>query len=436
MGKLFSRNVTAEVRQWVPEPPIPPYPVAGYTNSFLDGSGEGSLAIPAVWSCVALISNSVSIMPCFALQDDSNGIAMRMDTQPNLLTKPYPFTTLSEWVHMIMLSLLLRGNAFGIVTRTANGYPVEILLLNPDKVQLRKGPPGSSFITYRVSNDSGAYADYTPYGSGGSNAAMWHVRGMTMPGSASGLSPITYAAMTLGVDLKSRKFADDYFGDTQIPKAVLTTDQPVDQSQAEIIKQRVTSAMTGRKPLVLGQGVQFQALTIKPEESQFLATQMFSIAQVCRFYLVPPEMVGGEAGHSMTYSNREQRSLDFLTYCVQFWLKRLEDSLGLIMPDPVMVQFDTNALLRTDAETTAAVHIQNIAAKVKTPTEVRAEMGMPAMTQEQKDEVNLVPLVTNVIGGSKLGVKVNTSAEAALSPTAANYVDTGKPAVSKMPKDK
>jgi phage portal protein BeeE len=61
---------------------------------------------------------------------------------------------------------------------------------------------------------------------------MWHVRGLTLPGRVVGLSPISYAAAVLGLDLSSRQFASGFFDGGGIPKAVLESDQQVNQEQA------------------------------------------------------------------------------------------------------------------------------------------------------------------------------------------------------------
>jgi len=103
----------------------------------------------------------------------------------------------------------------------------------------------------------------------------------------------------------------------------------------------------------------------------------------------------------MTYANVEQRSLDFLTYAVSFWLKRIEDAFFPLLPEPQYVRFNTSALLRTDAETQAKVDVQLLAGKVKTPTEVRAERDMPPMTDAQKAEADLVPLTITPTGAPK-----------------------------------
>jgi len=106
------------------------------------------------------------------------------------------------------------------------------------------------------------------------------------------------------------------------------------------------------------------------------------------------------------------------------------------LPGKVLVEFNVKNLLRTDAMTAASIRIQEIAAKTRTPTEVREQdLNLPEMTQAQKDEVNMVPLDMNVVGGSKLGVKVNSSFDQVQSPGVANPTNTGTPATPKKGED-
>ncbi len=113
-------------------------------------------------------------------------------------------------------------------------------------------------------------------------------------------------------------------------------------------------------------------------------------------------MVGGpNGGNSMTYKNVEQRNLDFLTYSVQFWLKRFEESLSDVLPDNQIARFDVNPLLRTDIQTAATVDNMRIAGKIMTPDEIRARMNLPALTAEQKKILDLVPIIASPLGGMK-----------------------------------
>lgn len=387
MGILFG----AEKRSLNPtfsEPPVPPFPGANIYGQAGIGAPETALVVPTVWACVNLLANAVSMLPLETFRR-AGGVPSRA-VDPPLIVAPCGDMTQSEWLHMVMVSLLLRGNTVGrIVGRDGMMRPTQIEIQNPDLVDV-KVDRDTGAITYRVGQQVVATAD------------IWHVRGLTLPGQKVGLSPISYAAATLGVDIGSRKFAREYFDGGGIPKAVLTSDQKLDQNQSQTIKDRVKAAWSAREVAVLGAGLKYQQIQVNPEESQFLATQQANVGQIARYFNVPAGMVGGTEGGSMTYSNVEQRSIDFLTYSVSFWLKRLEDALFPLLPQPQFVRFNTEALLRTDAETQAKVDVQLTAGRISTTSEIRAKRGLPPLTDEQIAEMNWVPQLTiNPNGGAK-----------------------------------
>lgn len=390
MGVLFGRE--KRLVPTFPEPPIPPYPGADpYGGVGLGTIPDRALQVPTVWACVGLLANTVSSLPLETFRK-TNGVPARI-TDPPLVAAPSSGLTQSEWLHSLMVSLLTRGNAYGrVVARDDNQRPLQIELLHPDLVVVDTDRQ-TGRLTYKMRVPDGTQIDITD--------DIWHVRGLTMPGTKVGLSPISYAAATIGVDLYSRQFASQFFEGGGIPKAIIKSSQEINQTQAQVIKDRVLAAIRGRDPLALGDGVDYQQIQIKPEESQFLATQQANVAQIARFFWVPPEMVGGSGGNSMTYANVEQRNLDFLTYSIAFWLKRIEDAFFPLLPRPQYAKFDVDQLLRTDVETTARVDVQLIAAKIKTPSEVRNDRGLPPMTDDQKAEADMVPLTVTPTGGAK-----------------------------------
>lgn len=101
----------------------------------------------------------------------------------------------------------------------------------------------------------------------------------------------------------------------------------------------------------MGHRGKFDAISINPEESQFLDTMRFNVAQVCRIYGVPPEMVAAGSGQSQTYANVEFRDLSLLKYSVQPWLGRLERAMNTLVPRGQYAKFNAAAFLRTDLKT-------------------------------------------------------------------------------------
>lgn len=399
MGAFFG-GLTSGKRSgggWTGEPVVAPIRgLSSVGSASVSNNPELAMIVPTVWACVSLLANAISMMPLQVFTEDTVlGISKPAPT-PQLFLTPCDDQTQSEWVHMLVVSLLTRGNAYGhIIERDGWGRPLQIRLLSPDLMHIEVDVEDNT-ITYRYGRNRRLLL----------KADVWHVRGMTMPGSRMGLSPISYAASTIGIDLASRKFAGDFFEGGGIPKAVLTSDQQIDQTQATTIKERLLAATRNREPIVLGAGLGYHALAVTPNESQFLETQKANVSQIARFFGVPPEMVGGSSGSSLTYANVEQRSIDFLIYAVQPWLRRLEDALFPLFSPRTYVRFDTTVLLRTDAETSAKIMVQNLAARVTAPSEERKKLDLPPMSDDQRIEANMVPLTINPLGTVKGSVNL------------------------------
>jgi HK97 family phage portal protein len=392
-----------EKRSWIPEPVVPP--VRGtdiYGNVSVSTKPDQALTLAPVWSAVGLLANTISSLPLQSYRDGPDNVPLKIKNPP-LVANPGVGMLQSQWIHAVMVSLLLRGNAYGKITmRDAQMRPTQMLLMNPDMIDVVEDDDGK--LTYKVRRTQRILP----------SEDVWHLPGMTMPGSKIGLSPISYAAQTMGLTLGARQFASDFFNGGGIPKAVLETDQPVNQDQARTIKDRLLGSFRAREPIVLGAGVKYTQISVAPEESQFLETQKLTATDIARFFWVPADMIDAPSGGSMTYANREQRSLDFLVYSVAHWLKRIEDSLFGLLPSPQYVKFDVRELLRTDAETQATVYLQYLAAKVYAPSEVRQKLGEPPMTDAQKTEADLVPMSVGVTGKPKAlpALKMPPGAEA------------------------
>lgn len=352
---------------------------------------DTALTHSTVWACVRLRADIVSTLPITTFRTDGNGRRIEFPNPPVIVNPGGSTLDRHEWLYASQVSLDLRGNAFGrILARDGFGFPKVVELLHPDMVSVNLDRQTGRLV-YRVAGAIVAGED------------IWHERANSFPGAPLGLSVIEYAARTIGVALAAEKFGADWFGDGAHPSSVLTTDQRVDESQAKTIKNRFMSAMRGnREPLVLGNGVKYEAIQVSPDESQFLETMGYSTQQVCRFFGVPPELVGGESGSSMTYSNVEQRSIDFLTYGIGPTLVRREAALSRMLPAGQSAIFDVNALLRTDLETRYKASAIGIAAKFLDPDEVRHDEGRLPLTAKQKATLALVPLEVTPAGTPKL----------------------------------
>jgi phage portal protein BeeE len=91
---------------------------------------DTALRLSTVWGCVRLLADSVSTLPLHVYRgEDRDPIPT-----PSLLARPSAdFPELADWLWAVMASLLLRGNAWGVVTARAGAglLPAQVDLVDP-----------------------------------------------------------------------------------------------------------------------------------------------------------------------------------------------------------------------------------------------------------------------------------------------------------------
>jgi len=343
-------------------------------GSLLDISSDQALRHAAVWACVRLIAGTVSTLPVDVVREVGGRrepISLPLIESPSAVVSPI------TWRDQLIVSMLLRGNAYGLITQVDGaGYPLAIELIHPDKVhgQVENG-------RVRLSWD-GKDHELWPFGD------AIHVPAFTVPGSPFGLSVLDYARTTIGSGLASEEWGARFFTDGAVPSAVLSTDQAITREQAQELKARFMAAVAGkREPAVLGAGVAYTPISVSPGESAFLETWRMSGENVCRLFGVQPEMVGlASSGSSVTYANREQRVQDFLTFTLSPWLARVEEALSALLPPDHVLRFRTGGLLRADIQTRYAVY--EASARISQMT----DGAMPLTVDEMRALEDLPPL--------------------------------------------
>lgn len=302
---------------------------------------------------------------------------------------------LPDWIRQAVYSGMLRGNLFGqVLERDARtGQPRQLVLAHPDVMSVRPAQGGGW--------------SWTVAGQPISEAQIWHRRLNAVPGQKLGVSPIAQHALTIGVALSAENFGARWFADGAHPSALLSTTANLSEDSARTAKKRFIEALRGRRePVVLGQGWTYQQIQIAANESQFLETQKYTDAQCCRIFGPAfAEVLGYETGGSMTYSNREQRTLDMLTYAADPWLVRVERWLTSLLPAPQYAKFNRAALLKTDLLTRFKAYNIGIASKFMLADEVRDFEDWQPLTDAQKAELAALTVPKPAVPFDQTGAK-------------------------------
>lgn len=325
----------------------------------------------AVWACVRLIAGVGSTFPLDQTRR-SGDTQVPVPLAP-VLADPSVDVSATTWRHQLWSSLLLAGNAYGLITEFApNGFPRRVEMLSPGQVSWHDD--AGRWVT-RVAGQS---VDRWP------NGRLWHTAIFVPGGRPFGLSPIGSSARAINTGLEAERFGGDFFAAGGHPTAVLTSNEPVTKEQAKGAIDALVEASRNRRPVAIGGGWNLDQLQINPTDSQFLETQRYTVEQIARIFGVFPEMIGAAtSGSNVTYANREQRAADWLTYGLVPYLVPVEESLSSLIPRPQRVRANVSAVLRSDLKTRYESYEIGLTNRFMTVDEVRAleDRGpMPAVS--------------------------------------------------------
>jgi HK97 family phage portal protein len=342
-------------------------------------SGSQALSLSAVYSAVRLLAQSVSTLPVKAYRRVEDA-RVPMPKLPPLFDLLVTDGTLVPWLHKCVVSLALRGNAFGlIINRDGFAKPTLVEWLNPQHVRPddRQGKTG-----WLVNGREVARED------------ILHIPLFAMPGERLGMSPIAAYAQTLGVGLQAQSYASDWFAAGGFPPGTFqNTEQTVNPEQANEIKARLGVAIASKQPLVYGRDWVYNPVSVPPEEAQFVQTMKMTTNQIAAVYGIPPEMIGGESGSSMTYANVEQQQINFVMFTLRPWLVALESAFSAQLPDRQYVRFNSDALIRADLKTRWEVNALRVSMGAASIDEIRIQEDQAPLPNGQGAEYKTTPAI-------------------------------------------
>lgn len=346
-------------------------------DNFLSGDdtvslsiGDKALRLTPVYSAVALLADSVASLPVHAYRQRGDGTRERLPGYP-LLSEPAAVGTVYDWLHRAMVSLLLRGNAYGLVTaRNREGWPVSVEWLNPVDVTV---------------DESTALPCYYVKGREIPAAQLLHLVAFARPGKATGLSPIQSFALTIDLGLDAQKAARDWYRNgTRPSQSLKNTARTLDSAQSKVVRERFKATAGNGDVFVHGSDWELSQVGVSAQDAQFLDAIKATATQVAAIYRIPPEKIGGETGSSLTYATVEQQSIDFLTHSLRPWLVRVEQALSAQMPRGTYAKFNADAMIRTDLLTRYQAHEIALRTGLETLDEGRLLEDKAPLTDAEK----------------------------------------------------
>lgn len=330
-GGVERRSITSV--PWVQGGPVHPQGV----------TVERALRLAPVYAAGRLLAGNLAAADL--RQYRQVGAATQRLPLSSLFAQPSVQGNLNDWMWRCVLSMVYRGNAVGLITqRDYLGYPTMVEWLHPDWVQV---------------------VDTVPFGRGSFVNPIWYVLGretdpedlvhipwFTLPGRVWGLSPVGAFASTVATSLAAQEYMEAWHQSGGVPPGTFkSTTQTVNQADAEVIKARLVEAIRTRQPIVYGKDWDYSAITVPAYEAQFISTMKLGATHLANIYGIPPEMIGGETGGSMSYSSPEQRQIELVQFSLLPWMTKIESHLSMLIPRGQYVKMDADCLIRTDIKT-------------------------------------------------------------------------------------
>lgn len=378
-------------------------------NAGVPVTETGILGLSAAWACVNLLAGTIASLPIMVYRTDAAGNRVPARDHPLyrvLHDSPnYDQTSLDFWEGG-QAALELRGNMHARIERNGGRIVALHPIFNPSITRQSNGS-----IRYRWTENGKSWDE--------PQENVFHVRGFG--GSPlGGLSTLSYGRQVFGLSLAVNNAAQTTFANGVRPSLILTTpaDRTLLAEQREplekALQERHAGAMNAGRPMLLEGGITPHQVSLTPEDAQMLESRSFSVEEICRFFEVPPHMIGHTEKSTSWGTGLEEQTLRFQKFTLRRRLKRIEQAIAKQLLTPadrvagIVVEFNLEGLLRADSKGRSEFYQKMTQIGAMTINEVRALENLPPVPggdvprmQSQNIPINMANPPALVAGGGE-----------------------------------
>ncbi|MBP8220097.1 MAG: phage portal protein [Aeromonadaceae bacterium] len=370
------------------------------TESGVSVTPASSMRLAAVYSCIHRLASSMAQMPLHVLKKSGDDVVPGTDHPAHYLLSASPnlFQSSYDWREQSQQVALAHGNAVTRLIRDRRtGQLSELSLFEPDHIG--KPQRGQSGWYYPAYDDQEHRWFALPI------YDAVHIKGFGAD-KLWGASPIRYHAETIGLGLATKKYGSQFFGGGGRPSGILIDKTPnMGADPGKTHRENLKKAWqaggigrgSGRTALLTGE-LDYKAITIPPEEAQFLETQKMNRSEIAGIYNVPSHMINDL--DKATFSNISEQAIHFVRHSVMPWVVRWEQEI--------------NRKVFTEAELRAGYYVKfNLAGLLRGTAKERAEFYHYAITDGwmNRNEVRVLEDMNRVDGLDEFLISVNAAGQ-------------------------
>jgi HK97 family phage portal protein len=354
---------------------------------------ETVFRVNAIFSAVSLISDTISTLPVDSyIRRDGARFAFR--PRPAWVQQPDVDTTKEAFYGSLIVSMLLDGNGFVRVFRDGAGRVVNMTVLNPAKVEIRKDKVGG--VTYV----------YEGEGKPLNKNELMHIPDVVRPGETRGISRVTALKDNFGLALALESYAARFFGQGASTQGIIEFPGNLTPEQAKQLVDGFDARHKGfrksHKTGVLSGGAKYVNTSVENDKAQFIDSRRMAVEDVARAFNIPPHLLGLPGTN--TYSSVEQNNIAFVTHTLRPIVQKLESAFTPLMANEpggstAFIKFTLDGLLRGDANSRFTAYSTGLQAGYLTINDIRRLEDLPPV---EGGEIIRVPLANVNIDAAEL----------------------------------
>lgn len=360
--------------------------------------------VNAVFSAVSLIADTISTLPLDSyIREGETRTVYR--PKPAWVDRPDIDLPREAFYNSLIVSLLLDGNAFIRVFSNRRGEVVNLTVLNPLQVEVKRNGVGR--LQFVIEGEDRAL---TP-------EDVIFIPDLVRPGKVRGESRVRALKENFGLAMALEKFAAQFFGQgTNLGGIIefpgnLTAEQA--QNLANGFDNRHRGWRRGHRTGVLSGGASFKATQIDPESSQALAARHMAVEDVARAFNVPPHLLALPGTNS--YASVEQTNLAWVTHGLRPIIQKIEGAMSPLLSrspngDGAFLKFNLDGLLRADIQARMSAYATGLQAGFLTINDVRRLEDLTPMDTDVADKVRVPLANVNIDDSNVTAIKTKVGA--------------------------
>jgi HK97 family phage portal protein len=354
---------------------------------------ETVFKVNAIFSAVSLISDTISTLPIDSyIRRDGARFAFR--PRPAWVQQPDIDTTKEAFYGSLIVSLLLDGNGFVRVFRDGSGRVINMTVINPSKVEIRKNKVGEVVYVYE--------GEGKPL----NKNEMLHIPDVVRPGEIRGISRVIALKDNFGLALALESYAARFFGQGATTQGLIEFPGNLTPEQAKQLVDGFDARHRGfrkaHKTGVLSGGAKYVNTSVENDKAQFIDSRRMAVEDVARAFNIPPHLLGLPGTN--TYSSVEQNNIAFVTHTLRPIVQKLESAFTPLMANEpggstAFIKFTLDGLLRGDANSRFSAYSVGLQAGYLTINDIRRLEDLPPV---EGGEIIRVPLANVNIDAAEL----------------------------------